>query len=317
MRFTSGPRGLSYDPAMSLRVPRSSRPRLGLAAATLLIAAGAVGCGGDDDEGTTSTTASTPTAASTSAGPATTTTAGGTGGAGKTGEAPGQDEAAIRAAIRRAPAAVSAAKTARIEIELQNAGIASSGSGTVELTTERYAMTQKVGGDAGGVEIDNYGEKGRVYIRTAGQGWKVTANPVEGGDPLAQVRQLEKAKILKVRETAEFDGATCRWFDAEVELTDVLGNVKDPAAKALIEGAPKDAAIPVSSCVDDSGLTYAVDQEFEPGKVFGGAAASVPGKSVTKVRLSDYGTADAPKRPAGIDDAQPLGTGGLDTPSAG
>jgi hypothetical protein len=301
---------------MSLRLPRSSRPRLGLAAATLLIAAGAAGCGGDDDAGTTSTTASTPTTASTAAGTPT-TAAGGGASAGSTGEAPGQDEAAIREAIKRAPAAIAAAKTAKIDIELQNAGIESTGSGTVELTTERYAMTQEVGGGAGGIELENYGEKGRVYIRTDGQGWKVTKNPVEGNDPLAQVRQLEKAKILRVRETAEFDGATCRWFDAEVQLTDVLGNIDDPAAEALIEGAPKDAAIPVSSCVDATGLTYAVDQEFEPGKVFGGAAASIPGKSVTKVRLSDYGTAAAPKRPAGIDDAQPLGTGGLDTPSAG
>lgn len=296
---------------MSLRLPRSSRPRLGLAAATLLLAVGAVGCGGDDDPGTTSTTGSTPTGASTSSGPATTPSGGG-----QAGKAPGQDEAAIRAAIKRAPAAVTAAKTAKIDIELTNAGIESTGTGTVELTTERYAMTQQVGG-AGGVELENYGEKGRVYIRTGGQGWKVTENPVEGNDPLAQVRQLEKAKILKVRETAEFDGATCRWFDAEVQLTDVLGNVKDPAAEALIKGAPAGAAIPVSSCVDDTGLTYAVDQEFEPAKVFGGAAAGVPGKSVTKVRLSDYGTAPAPKRPAGIDDAQPLGTGGLDAPSAG
>lgn len=314
MKILPGAAGGAYDPAMRSPRPRSSR--LGVAATAALLAAGVAGCGSDDEP-----TASTGTTTATTAQSGTTTAAGGSGTTGGTageapagGGAPAQDEGAIRTAIRRGPDAVRRAKTARISLELKNAGIETTGSGTVELATERYAMTQRLG--SGGPEIENYGEKGKVYVRTGGQGWTVTDNPVGSGDPLSQIRQLEKAKILRVRETAEFDGATCRWFDAEVAVKDVLGKIADPAAKALIEGAPDGAAIPVSSCVDDRGLTYAVDQEFSPAEVFGGAAASVPGTSVTKVRMSDYGEAPVPERPAGIDDARPItvpGGGGATT----
>lgn len=304
----------AYDPAM--RSPRPWSSRLGLAASTVLLAAAVAGCGSDDDEPTAST--GSTTAATSASGATTTAEAGGSGTSGGQapagGEPPAQDEEAIRAAIRRGPDAVRQAKTARIDLELKNAGIDTTGSGVVELTTERYAMKQRLG--SGGPEIENCGEQGKVYVRTGGQGWSVTENPVGSGDPLAQIRQLEKARILRVRETAEFDGVTCRWFDAEVALEDVLGTIADPAAKQLIEGAPDGAAIPVSSCVDGRGLTYAVDQEFSPAEVFGGAAASVPGTSVTKVRMSDYGEAPAPERPAGIDDARPItvpGTGGATT----
>ncbi|CAB4914512.1 unannotated protein [freshwater metagenome] len=301
-----------------MRSPRPLSSRLGVVATAALLAAGVAGCGSDDDE----PTASTGTTAATTAQGGTTTDAGGSTSAGGSGGeapagggAPAQDEEAIRAAIRRGPEAVTQAKTARISLELKNAGINTTGEGVVELTTERYAMKQRLGGTSG-QEIENYGEKGKVYVRTGSGGWSVTDNPVGSGDPLAQIRQLEKAKILRVRETAELDGTTCRWFDAEVAVKDVLGNIADPAAKALIEGAPDGAAIPVSSCVDDRGLTYAVDQEFSPAEVFGGAAASLPGTSVTKVRMSDYGEAPAPERPAGIDDAKPIsipGSGGATT----
>lgn len=299
----------AYDPRM--RSPRPWSARLTATTAAVLLAVAATGCGSDDDDPAPSTSAATGQGASTTAtGPV---PGGSGGGRGAGAGAPAQDEDAVRAAVRRGVDAVKRARTARITLELQNAGIETTGSGTVELTTDRYAMKQRLG--AGGPEIDNYGERGKVYVRTGGGAWTVTENPFGSGDPLAQVRQLEKARIVRVRETAEFDGTTCRWFDAEVALKDVLGRIEDPAAKALVAGAPEDAAIPVSSCIDDRGLTFAVDQEFSPAEVFGEAAAGVRGKSVTKVRMSDYGEAPVPERPAGIDDARPAGRVGGAAPT--
>ncbi|MDO9410683.1 hypothetical protein [Patulibacter sp.] len=302
---------------MSLR-PSRTRPALAAGTAVLLALA-ATGCGSSDDESTT-------TAATTGGTTTTTATTAESGGGGTaSGGAPAANEDAIRAALARGPESTKAAKTARITLQTSTAGITTKATGTLDLVEQRYLFTQTLGGGgtsgsggSGGAEFQNYGEKDKVYIRIPGPGgWSVTDNPIEQSDPLAQVRQLEKAKITDIGDTKEVDGKTCREFSAELSLEDVLGQIDDPSFQELLKDAPSGAKVPVTTCIDDGGLAYSSTSEYDIKDVLGGAAAQLPsGRSSSKLTISDYGTAPAPKRPAGIDDAKPLGTG-TTAPSAG
>lgn len=299
--------------------PRPSRTRPAVAAGTaLVLALAATGCGSGDDE---------PTGPSTTGGGATTTATGGSGGSGgttATGGAPAANEDAIRAALGRSAASTKAAKTARITLETSTAGIVTKATGTLDLAEQRYAFTQTLGdadGSAGKqTEFQNYGEGNKVYIRIpGGSGWSVTDNPIQVSDPLAQVKQLEQATITDIGDTKELDGKTCREFSAELGIADVLGAVDDPSFKEFLDQAPKDAKVPVTTCIDDAGLAYSSTSAYDLKDVLGGEAAKAlpSGRSSSKLVVTDYGTAPAPERPAGIDDAKPLDAGGAGAPAAG
>jgi hypothetical protein len=301
--------------------PRPSLSRPVLAAGTAaLLALAATGCGSDDESSTT-TAAGGGSATTTS-----TATTGGDAGGGSTASsgAPAANEDAIRAALAKSPAATTAAKTARITLKTSTAGIVTEATGTLDLAEQRYAFTQTLG-DGGGSgqsqKFQNYGEKDKVYIKIPGSGgWNVTDNPAAAADPLAQVRQLEKATITKVGGTKEYGGKTCREFSAELGIADVVGQFDDPSYKRFLEQAPKGAKVPVTSCIDANGLAYASSSEYDLKDVLGDKIASAlpsgSSRSSSELLITDYGTAPEPKRPAGIDDAKPLGTG-TPAPAAG
>jgi len=299
---------------------RPSRSRPTLAAGTaVLLALAATGCGSGDDEPDTTTAAGGATTTQATGG-----SGGGESGGGESGSggAPAANEDAIRQALARGPESSKAAKTARMTLETSTAGITTKATGTLDLAEQRYLFTQTLGGGSGGSEatkFQNYGEKSKVYIKIPGPGgWNVTDNPVEATDPLAQVKQLEKATITDVGGTKEYDGKTCREFNAELGLADVLGAIDDPSFKQFLDQAPKDAKVPVTTCIDDAGLAYASSSSYDLKEVLGEAAAQLPaGRSTSKLLVTDYGTAPSPKRPSGIDDAKPLGTGTAQAPSAG
>lgn len=308
------PSGVAYDRGMSpsrTAPSRRSARAAGALALALALAGGAAGCG--SDEGGDTTTAAGGTTA------ATTTAAGGSTGGGSTGGggAPAQDEAAIRAAIGRGADAQKAAGTARMTVKTSTAGIETEATGTVDFDEQRFLLDQTVGGAGNETSFQNYGENDKVYIKLPGQGgWSVTDNPAATSDPLAQVRQLQQAKITRVGDTREVGGATCREFEAEMSFAKVIGAIDDPATKQLLESAPKGAAVPVKACIDDQGLTYSSSTSFDLKELLGEQAAQLPsGRSTSEISITDYGSAPSPKRPAGIDDAQPLeGAGGATPP---
>ncbi|MCK9250306.1 MAG: hypothetical protein M0P31_15200 [Solirubrobacteraceae bacterium] len=280
-------------PGPRTRDRRGTRPAV--AALLVLASLGVTACGDDDPDPTTTTTGSTPTA---------TTPTGGAGGAPSAG-VPGDGEQAIRAALERSADSTTKARTARLRLEMSSGPIATSAEGTADLVEQRYALDQTVKQGSQEVRLKGYGENDRVYIQPpGGSDWVVTQNPVGSSDPLAQAQQLQKARITGVGDVETYDGVRCRSFTAEVAVADVVDNVNDPTAKALIDGAPDGAAIPVTACIDDAGLTYRLQQDFAAADVFGPAAASA-GRTKIDVRMSDYGSAPSPQRPDGIDDATP------------
>jgi hypothetical protein len=293
------------------RVRRSARTA-GALALTLALAGGAAGCGSDEGgDPTTSAGGSGPATSAT-----TTATTGTAATAPPSGGAPAATEDAIRAALDRSGASLKAARTARIRLRTKTTGLSTTATGTIDLAAGRFLLEQTLGDGSDSTRFENYAEDDKVYIRLPGAGddWSVTDNPAAATDPLSQVRQLRKATITRVGGTKEYDGATCREFDATMRLADVLGAFDDPSVKGFLAQAPKDASVPVTACVDDRGLSYASESAYDLKDVLGDAAASLPsGESSSTVLVTDYGTAPAPKRPAGIDDAKPL-SGGSSSP---
>jgi hypothetical protein len=306
------------SPSRTVPSRRSARAAGALALA-LVLAGGAVGCGSGDGDETTTTGGSTATG--TTGGGTTgggTTSSATTGGGSAGGGAPAADEAAIRAAIGRSAAAQEAAGTARITVRTSSTGIETKATGTIDLSGPRFLLEQTVGDGSGkGTTFRNYGEDDKVYLELPGtNGWSVTDNPGSSSDPLAQVRQLQKAKITRVGGTKDVGGATCREFEAEIAFADALSGIDDPAVARILKSVPDGATVPVSACMDDRGLTYASSTSFDLKDLLGEAAAQLPsGRSTSEVTISDYGTAPSPKRPAGIDDAKPLGGSGSSTPA--
>jgi hypothetical protein len=298
---------------MTVPRPLSRRPlrTVGALALTVALAAAGTGCGGSDDEPTTSTTAAGGTTTTQPAGSGAATSGGDVRPAGN---APEANEDAIREALRRGPAAAKAAKTARITTEQSVIGIETSGSGTIDLANQTVLLEQKIGGGSGGGTVRSYVEGGKSYIQTPGSSsWMVADTPAAASDPLAQVRLLEKADITKVGGTRKVGGKTCREFDAEVPFKDIA-QLLGGAAGGAIDKLQTDARIPVTSCIDDSGLAYSSESTFDikdiAGDIPGGSGlGKVDTKSSSKLEITDYGTAPAPERPAGIDDAKPLSSG--------
>lgn len=308
---------------MTSTYPPSRRPlrTVGALVITVALAGAGIGCGSSDDEPTTSTTAAggTSTAQPAATNGGSETSAGGE--VKEAGNAPASNEDAIREALRRGPAASKAAKTARITTEQSVIGIETKGTGTIDLANQRVLLEQELGGGAGGAggtTVKSYVEKGKAYVQTPGATtWSVADTPAAASDPLAQVRALEQADIVKVGGTREYGGKTCREFDAEVSLKDIAELVGGGAGADVLKQAPASAKIPVTTCIDDSGLTYATESTFDVKDIVGDQVPdSVGGKSLdtkttSKATITDYGTAQAPKRPAGIDDAKPLSAGSL------
>ncbi|MGE4428429.1 MAG: hypothetical protein AB7G37_18395 [Solirubrobacteraceae bacterium] len=289
-----------HQPPVPGRPTGGRRGRQALTALLVMSAFAVTACG-DDEPTTTATTTGGSTTTTTST---TSPTSGGGGGTAPAG-APGDTEDAVRAALGRGAESTKQAKTAKLEMELQSGPIETTAVGTAALVDERYALDQNVKQGSQEIKVKGYGENGKVYIQQAGSSdWLVTDNPVGSSDPLAQAEQLRKAKITDVGDVETYDGVECRSFTAEVAIADAIDNVNDPTAKALIQGAPDDAAIPVTACVDDAGLTYRIQEDFAAADVFGPAAASA-GRTKIDIRMSDYGTAPEPERPDGIDDAKP------------
>ncbi|WP_051471262.1 hypothetical protein [Patulibacter minatonensis] len=314
---------------MSHPTPTRSRRRTGLGAAavTVVLATSLAACGSDDDK-TTSTSASTPTttaATTTTTGGAsgTTTQAGGTTSGGGTagggapsgagvGKAPAANEGAIRAALKRSPEATKAAGTARYTTTQTVFGVKTSGTGTIDTATQTVLIEQRIqgAGSAGGT-VQVYGEKGKIYIRQGSGPWQVTDSPIAVGDPLSQLKLLDKAKITKIGGTKTYDGKTCREFTASLGFKDALESIGAAQAKQLLKAVPGNASIPSTSCIDDAGLSYATSSSYDIKKILGDAVPSgLPGgESSQDIRITEYGTAPKPERPAGIDDAKPLGAG--------
>ncbi|WP_320669863.1 hypothetical protein [Patulibacter defluvii] len=293
---------------------RRRGPLLGALVLSAALATAATGCGSSDPDPTTSTTtASTPSTATTA--PSTPTTAttspSTTADPGPGGGAPADDEAAIRKALGQGQASATRARTARIAMKMKIGPIESTSTGTIDLVEQRTAMDQTVSQGGQKTTLEVYGEKQKAYFQRPGSSeWMVTDNPIDTSDPMAQVRQLQKAEIVDVGDVETVDGQQCRWFEARVKVADALENVRDPTVRQAMESAPKDAAIPLEACVDGRGLTYRIEEDYEPSKVLGPVAAAAP-RTVISMRMDQYGQAASPERPDGIDDAKPFSlTGG-------
>jgi hypothetical protein len=254
------------------------------------LALGAAGCGSGDDGG-----------------------GGGKGGAGAGGgDVPGKDEGAVRDALGRTAAAMREAKTARIaNVSKEASGKTIStgtGTGTVDLVEDRYRASATIGDDpAKAVKAETYVEGGKTYTRISvgDAGWTVDdATPATLASPVSLLGRLSRAKITSVGDVRQMGGASCRSFAGTLAL---LAFVGDTASRADADAERlRDAPdITVRGCVDGRGLLHAFDYDVDFAKLVPNGKATL--KVSSTARMTDYGTASAPERPAGIDDAEPLG----------
>jgi hypothetical protein len=248
---------------------------------------GAAGCGSGDDDGT-----------------------GGAGGRGAVGGAPGKDEGAVRDALARTAAAMKEAGTARIvSVSKQADGATiSAGTGTVDLAEDRYRASSTIGDDpAKGVKAETYVEGGRTYTRVSvgDAGWTVDeATPATLASPVSLFGRLSRARVTSVGDTQRLGGATCRSFGGTLALLAFVGDTasRSDAAAEPLRDAPD---IAIRGCVDGRGLLHAFDYDVDFSKLVRNGKATLQVSNTA--RMTDYGTAPAPKRPAGLDDAEPLG----------
>ncbi|MGX6449565.1 hypothetical protein ACVU7I_16110, partial [Patulibacter sp. S7RM1-6] len=230
--------------------------------------------------------------------------------------APAATADAIRAAVSRGTSATQAARTARIELAQTTAGRTTTSTGTVDLVEHRY-LVEETGTAGERRRSGTYLEDGRLFVQLHGAdgGWTVTDGPPRGTDPLTPVRRFAAARDLRVGGTRTYDGHRCREFTTSVPLSDLL-NADRSATRGPAGPVPSDARATASACVDDRGLTYAVETAYDLRQALGDAADRLLGpasdgtndtRTSTRLRVRDYGTAPAPRRPDGVDDAEPLG----------
>jgi hypothetical protein len=280
--FPFRPAALALATGDVLRARRSAA-----VAAALLVALGAAGCGSGDDRG-----------------------AGGPG-RGTGGEVPERDEGSVRDALGRTAAAMEQAGTARIvSVSKQQGGqTISRSTGTVDLAGDRYRASSSIGGDpAKAVRAETYVEDGRTYTRVSvgDAGWTVDdATPATLASPVSLFGRLARAEVTSVGDTLRLGGAACRSFGGTLALLAFAGDTasrsEDDAAAERLRRAPD---IAIRGCVDGRGLLHAFDYDVDFSKLVPNGKATL--KVSTTARMTDYGTAPAPERPAGIDEAEAL-----------
>jgi hypothetical protein len=262
--------------------------RSSVLAAALLLGLGAAGCGSGDGEAGTE----------------------GAGGSGAQGGVPGKDEGAVRDALGRTAAAMKEAKTARIaSVSKQASGeTVSQGTGTVDLVEDRYRASATIGDrGAKALKAETYVEGGKTYTRIpiGDAEWTVDdATPATLASPVSLLGRLSRATITSVGDTQQLGGATCRSFAGTLALVAFVGDTasRADADAERLRDAPD---IAIRGCVDGRGLLHAFDYDVDFSKLAPNGKATL--KVSSAARMTDYGTAPAPERPAGIEDAEPLG----------
>ncbi|WP_022927755.1 hypothetical protein [Patulibacter americanus] len=201
------------------------------------------------------------------------------------------------------------AKTARIaSVSKQASGeTISQGTGTVDLVEDRYRASASIGDGAKALKAETYVEGGKTYTRipVGDAGWTIDdATPATLASPVSLFGRLSRATITSVGDTQQLGGATCRSFAGTLALVAFAGDTASRSGTDAerLRDAPD---ITIRGCVDGRGLLHAFDYDVDFSKLVPNGKATL--KVSSTARMTDYGTAPAPERPAGLDAAEPLG----------